>query len=700
MGSLADLTASPRRSMRERLFGSLSLGLLVGLATPLCAGQSPIVATRASQPPVIDGRIETDEWSGAARLGGFVQLEPVRGAPAEEATSAYFFYDDTHLYFAVHCHYRDPQSITARLNRRDDNLAQDDSVLIVLDTFHDRRTGYFFGTNALGTQSDGRVRDDGRVTDATWDAAWTSATQRVLDGWSAEFAIPFRVLMFTPGQDRTWGFNIGQTRRSSLETSFWHGPLEDAMRISQYGEIVGLTLKMGGAKRYTFIPYVQGSYQQDGSLRGNAGLDFRYVLRPETVANVTLNPDFAIIEADEEFINLTRYEVRLEEKRPFFLETNDRFRQRIPTFYSRRIREINIGGKLVSRNGPWDFTLLSTGSPNVTDPTAGPDQAPLVATNYAVGRAELGFAGSSAIAFQVANRSSSGENSGSVSMDTTMHWTRKVNFTGQLVRSHGPYREGNWAFFARPAYDTNTFHMHYRFTHLGARFADNANSTGFITDDDRREMDSDIEKVFWFDKGGIQRVTLESKNNIFWSQKGVLRGYHNIVSADVDLRNRWFFAGQYTNLYRLFEKGFHNDTGRVQLGYNVREFNSVSVEYEAGRNFDSDLKLFGGRFQRKLTNELSLEYQLSKVWLEPDPDNRAALVNILRVQQNFTRDLYLKVFFQTNSVIERRNLEVVFVWRHKPPFGQIQFAVQRGRAEFGERSEQGNTFFVKMSHVF
>ena len=73
---------------------------------------------------------------------------------------------------------------------------------------------------------------------------------------------------------------------------------------------------------------------------------------------------------------------------------------------------------------------------------------------------------------------------------------------------------------------------------------------------------------------------------------------------------------------------------------------------------------------------------------------------MLRVQQNFQRDLFLKVFFQTNSVIERRNLEVVFVWRHRPPFGSLQFAFQRGRAEFGERSDQQNTYFIKLSHVF
>jgi hypothetical protein len=359
-----------------------------------------------------------------------------------------------------------------------------------------------------------------------------------------------------------------------------------------------------------------------------------------------------------------------------------------------------VGGKLVSRKGPWDFTLLSTHSPNVEIPDAPGGTKQLSHANYTVGRAEVGFLGASALGIQAANRSINGENSGSVSLDTTTIITRKVNFTGQLIHSHGAHGRGNWAGFLRPAYDTNTFHIHYRYTHLGDRFGDNANSVGFIPDDDRREMDSDIWKIFWFEKGKVQKVSLESKNNIFWSQTGVLRGYHNIVRGEVEFRNRIFTAGQYRNLYRLFEKGFHNDTATVEVGYNVREFNSFSVEYETGKNFDSDLDLVGFQVRRKLTKKLSAEYGLSKVWLDPDPDDRATLINVVRVQQNFTRDLYLKLFYQTNAVIDRRNMEVVFVWRYQPPFGQIQFAYQRGRAEFGERSRQGNTYFVKISHVF
>lgn len=682
------------------LFRTSSLLLLwLGCSGIVLAGESPVTARRTQDSPLIDGIMEEGEWEGAALFEDFIQLEPSRGSPATERTIGYFLYDDQNLYFAVYCFESSPETITAQLNGRDDDLFQDDSVVIVLDTFHDRRTAYYFATNLLATQLDGRVKNDGQVTEANWDAAWQSAAQRTADGWSAEFAIPLRVLMFQAGENRTWGFNIGRTRRSNLETVFWHGPLENDFRISQYGEITQLTLVRDGAKRWEWIPYVQGRYEQSKNQTGSVGFDFRYTVRPETTANLTVNPDFAIIEADEEFVDLTRFEVQLEEKRLFFLETNERFSQRIQTFYSRRIEQIDFGGKLASRKGPWDFTLLSTQSPNVEDPNSIPGEQPLATANYTVGRAELQFLRSSNVAFQVANRFLKGENRGSLGLDTTINWTPKVNFTGQVIHSHGPYGKGAWAFFARPAYDTRTGRAHFRYTHLGDRFADNTNAIGFINDDNRREADTGFEKTFWLERT-IQRLFVRSRNNIYWSQENVIRGYHNIGIVEVELRNRWFFSGTYTNQYRLFEKGFHNDSGEIQVGYNTRAFQSWRLTYQQGRSFDSDLRAVGAQFRHKITPQLSLEYQLSRVWLDPDPDDQATLINVLRVQQNFNRDLFLRVFFQTNSVIDRRNLEIVFVWRHKPPFGSVQFAFQRGRAEFGERSDQQNTFFVKLAHVF
>ncbi|MCH7979084.1 MAG: carbohydrate binding family 9 domain-containing protein [Acidobacteria bacterium] len=675
----------------------IAVAVLLTLGNPHAEAQSALAA-RSALPPVIDGIIDDDEWQGATPLTDFIQLEPQKGAPAMQPTVGLFFFDDTHVYIAVTAYDDDPESITARLNNRDDPLTQDDSVTIYLDTFHDRRTSYFFATNPLSTQTDGRITDDGRVQDTTWDASWQAAARVTDNGWTAEFAIPLRVLQFVAGNDRVWGFNIGRTRRSSLEHSFWAGPLESARRVSQYGEIRGLALR-GGAKRWDLIPYVQGSYQQGSATLGNAGLDLRYTFRPETVANFTLNPDFAIIEADKEFVNLTRFEVRLDEKRPFFLESNARFRQRIQTFYSRRIQDIEAGGKLLSRNGPWETTLLSVRSSPLDLTDEIPGREGFARANYTVARVERELHQSSAVAFQVANRSLGGENSGSMGLDTTLRLSRIMTFSGQLLRAYGPSEGGKWAYFARPAWDTPTFHFHFRYTHLGDRFAEDANSVGFISDDDQRLMDSDLRKVLWFEDQPVQRVELSSRNRIFWSQEGALRYYHNFETIEIEFRNRWTLVARHQNQFELFEKGFHNDEAEFGFGYNTREFQSWEVTYATGRNFDSDLRTLNARWSQKLGDSLSFEYQLSRVWLKPDPGRRASLINVFRVRQNFTRDLFVNVFFQTNSVIDRRNLEMVFVWRHKPPFGSIQFAFQRGRAAFGRRSDQPNTFFVKITHV-
>lgn len=309
------------------------------------AAQPPIAAVRAERPPNIDGKITMDEWAGAARFENFVQFEPHKGKPATQKTVGYLLYDDTHIYVAVYAYDSQPEKIIARQAQRDAQIRlpqgprdpvaiPDDAIIVFLDTFHDRHTCYFFATNPLATQTDGVVRDDGRLYDVTWDARWEVAARIVEEGWTAEFAIPLHSLRFQKGANRRWGFNVLRARRSTMETSVWNGPLENIFRVSQYGEINGLKLESGGARPYTLIPYTMGTYQQGQTLKGQIGLDARYAFRPETTVQLAVNPDFATIEGDEEFVNLSRFEARLTEKRPFFLETNQRFQQRIQTFYS------------------------------------------------------------------------------------------------------------------------------------------------------------------------------------------------------------------------------------------------------------------------------------------------------------------------------------------------------------------------------
>lgn len=142
--------------------------IVLAPADPALADDFVLQARKAASPPELDGEVTDEEWAGASIAGRFIQFEPQRGQPSPVRTEALVLYDSTHLYVA--CRVWDDQPITAQLTQRDAELLRDDAVTVVVDSFHDRRTGYYFTANALGTQADGRVADDGRNVDENWDA--------------------------------------------------------------------------------------------------------------------------------------------------------------------------------------------------------------------------------------------------------------------------------------------------------------------------------------------------------------------------------------------------------------------------------------------------------------------------------------------------------------------------------------------------
>jgi hypothetical protein len=656
--------------------------------TSLLATADPgfeLAGWRAPAPPVIDGAIAAAEWQNAAVAENFIQYEPRRGEASAYKTQALVLYDAGHLYVAFRLW--DAEAPTSQLTRRDADLFNDDAVILILDSQLDRRTGYYFMTNAIGTQTDGRIVDDGRTVDLNWDAPWKSAANRTEDGWTVEMAIPFTSIKYRAGKSIAWGINLGRCKRRTLETSYWAGPLENRFRISQSGRLAGLDIAPP-ARRHQIIPYTLSRLQQDQASDGDAGVDVRYTLTPQMSAYATVNPDFATIEADQEQVNLTRFELALREKRQFFLEGNELFQQRIRTFYSRRIPDIAGAGKLFGKQDKWTVALLAARAKSSGEAT------------YGVARLQRDIWGSSNLAFTAANRRLAGMNQGSAGLDATLFFTKTLGFTGQLIRSYGAFDEGVWAYFLRPAFDSPTAHFHVRYTHLGERFGDNVNAIGFIRDDNRRELDSALEKTLWLRRGLLEKTQYDSNYNIYWGQDGALRSWQIDQSLEFELRNRIGLVAEHTEEFKRFEKDFRNRQTAVEIGYNTREFQSIKTGLEFGKNFDSDFRLWTARWGYKLTPQLSVEYELERLNLNPDPENESTWIHVVTANQFFTKDLFLRVFFQTNSVIGRENVQAVFVYRYQPPFGTLQLAYQRGTAEFGQRSQQGNTIFLKATRVF
>jgi hypothetical protein len=304
------------------------------------------------------------------------------------------------------------------------------------------------------------------------------------------------------------------------------------------------------------------------------------------------------------------------------------------------------------------------------------------------------------VAALVANVRRDGKSQGSAGIDTNLFFTNTLGFVGQVVQSYGPYSKGTLALYVRPWYDSATGHFHVRYTSIGDRFQDNVNAIGFIPDDDRREADSALRRTFWIKRGPLEKLLYDSNYNGTWSQRGRRRSWEIQQSLEAQLRNRFGAKLSYAFGQERFEKDFRNHQLRLDVGYNTREYQSLQLGYGFGRNFDSDFRLLTLTARRKLGDRLSTEYELQRFSADPDPQGRSTWIHVLRANQSFTRDLFLRVFFQTNSAIDRKNLQAVFVWRYKPPFGTVQAAFQRGTAEFGQRSDQGNTLFLKITTVF
>ena len=366
------------------------------------------------------------------------------------------------------------------------------------------------------------------------------------------------------------------------------------------------------------------------------------------------------------------------------------FNQRIQTFYSRRIGDISAGAKVLGTQGAWTFAALSTHG-NLPDSGSG--------ATYTVARLRRNVASRSNIGFLLANRTFAGRQQGSAEIDANLFFTETFGFTGQFVKSYGEYDRGSVAFFARPSYDSSTAHAHLRYTHLGNRFADNVNVIGFVRDDDRRELDGAVEKTVWVHNGTIERVVYDSNYNVYWGQTGTLRSWQVDESLEVDWRNRWTTGLSHTEEFKRFEKDFRNRQTGVEIGYNTRSYESVRGGFAFGRNFDADFQLWSAEATYTVTDTLSAEYELQRLDLRPDPEKESTWIHVIRANQFFTPDLFLRVFFQTNSAIDRRNMQAVFVYRYLPPFGTLQIAYQRGTAEFGARSDQGHTMFVKITTV-
>jgi hypothetical protein len=318
------------------------LAATVLLALAFGEGEPSVTALRVGEPVRVDGLLDDPAWSLAEAASGLRQREPREGDAASEDTEVRVLYDDTTLYVGVAARDREPDEVIARLLQRDrivqgglDNQARwagDDGVAILLDPFHDHRNAVVFATNPNGAEFDALVTDESAAYNVDWRGVWRVAARRTAEGWSAEFAIPFRSLRY-PNADGSapWGFNLERMIRRKNEQALWSGwsRAEGGLhRVSRAGHLLGLAGLPRSRLNLEAKPYglvgASRERQDDGTVPRDTsvsvGGDVKWEVRSGLVLDGTVNPDFAQVESDDEVVNLTRFDLFLPEKREFFLE--------------------------------------------------------------------------------------------------------------------------------------------------------------------------------------------------------------------------------------------------------------------------------------------------------------------------------------------------------------------------------------------
>lgn len=354
--------------------------LIIILASDLLS-QPTVQAVLTNDAPKIDGSVSDDVWKKAQVIDQMFQREPKPGEPVSERTEFLFLYDLNNLYIGIRC-FDNPDGITAKELARDVSLGDDDRVQILLDTYLDGRSGYWFQIGPRGSIGDALISENGKDFNKSWDGLWDGKAKITATGWEGELIIPFKTMGFKKDND-TWGLKLIRYIKRKSETSYWPATSLNAnkFQISDAGRLTGLQGITQGIG-LDLTPWLTGglSKKQNENRKTvlDGGLDAFYNITPSLKASLTINTDFAQTEVDEKQINLTRFSLYFPEKRDFFLdganyftfgingESDNPMGTQMMPFFSRRIGldmngnpvHIKYGGKFTGKAGNWNIGLI------------------------------------------------------------------------------------------------------------------------------------------------------------------------------------------------------------------------------------------------------------------------------------------------------------------------------------------------------
>jgi hypothetical protein len=717
---------------------------------PLTFGDVP----HAEDPVEIDGVLDEPLWREALVIELTIETNPRENAPAPVETFVHFVENGSNLLIAFDARDPEPAAIRAYLRDRD-SAYNDDFVGVVLDTFNDQRRAFEFFVNPLGVQMDLTYDDVNGREDDSWDAIWDSAGVIGEQGFIVEIAIPFSQLRFRNADGpQTWGLDA---------LRFY--PRADRSRISanrmdrgrncylcQLGKVHGFGAAEPG-RGLEVVPAVTASRTDErdaatsnlvpGDADGELGVNVRWGITPDLVANLALNPDFSQVEADVPQLDVNnQFALYYPETRPFFLEGADFFTTPLDIVFTRTVADPDIGAKLTGtrERNTFGFFAAEDAVTNLLFP--GPLSSAndsLEQSNEAyVGRYRRAFGKNSTVGALVTSRAGDDYHNRVAGIDGLFRPTDRHSLRFQVLRSDTAYPTAIATEHALP---------------LGS-FSGDAGEIGY--DYGSREWwafasYSRFDSGFRADSGFISQVDLVSQRTGFgrvwhgdgsswWNQfrvgananrsedtAGLLLGRSRNLWVGLNgLRQLYAEAGQQTSeqlwngrLYdmeSLYFYGQARPVGGLSLSLSARAGGQIdyansrlaeelrlqpSVEWNVGRHLLLRLRYTLSQLDTDNTGARIFDAELADLratW----QFNVRSFVRVTVQQQTVERDLALFVNPDTDALSKTRGMQLLYSYQLNPQ--TVVFAGYSDNLaqddDLATLTRTARTFFLKFSYAW
>lgn len=558
-----------------------------------------------------------------------------------------------------------------------------DRIGLLLDTFDDKNTGYYFVVNAASVQADYTVTADFRSWDNSWDGVWYAYARLTDYGYCVEIQIPFRSIRYKSNLTE-WGINFTRYIPARDEQSYWAPQDRAGVRVSESGRLFNIKPEISSANLEIY-PVALCRYDQTENIRisPGAGLDASWLLGTAACFRLTTNPDFAQIEADPAQINLSKYELWYPERRPFFVEDAKLFYPPIiKTFYSRRIGRPLPNGKVVPIIAGVKFSaqlertaigFLDVLCNKVTPPIESlPYFEPL--SYYRVLRLQQNVFKNSNFGFHYSIKTNEDYTNNVYGFDGTFQ-NKNLTIEAQTTRAefNSPNDNRNaWAESFIINYEANRFNLYAQFLNVPADF--DLKGIGFLA---FKGLDYSCNfgpnfYNFWF----IRALSINANLSLNREANESINGYRNGFYASSNYNNNWgnwFSLCYYRDYemaitYRGWSGQFGFWTDKAKPLYFTGGLWATNKEYNYRRYYFAPNSNSYLQFDWQINPSLKTAVKINNT-TEWDTIGKIEAVSwILRPTINYalTRDLQLRVYSELNFDSKIYYLNFLISWSVRP----------------------------------